>query len=60
MLLLVQGRHNIRNISRYHGYGESTLSRRMGHCIDFGLFHQPTVEMVIDPSTQSEWGSVPK
>ena len=38
--LLVQGRLNIRNLCRYLNYSESTVSRRMGHSFDYGLFHE--------------------
>ena len=38
--LLVQGRLNIRNLCRYLSYSESTVSRRMGHSFDYGLFHE--------------------
>ena len=52
---IVQGRHNIRNLSRYSTYSESMISRRMDQEVDFGGFHQQTVELVLDPERRSDW-----
>jgi DDE superfamily endonuclease len=51
-ILVLRGRVNFRNLSRYCGYSERTIARQFREPFDWPAFHQRVLMTVLDPRSE--------